>query len=70
MTKKNKKENLNILKTLRLNWFELLILKIALLSFGILIGANWPGIIMDWSAPILIIAIVSSFYVVLVWWKE
>lgn len=60
----------NIFKTLRLTWFEAFVLKVSLLTVGILIGANWPGIVQDWATPLLILAIVSSVYAILVWWKE
>jgi hypothetical protein len=63
-------KHFNIFKTLKLNWFELFVLKIAILTVGILIGANWPGVVLDWATPLLIIAVVSSIYFVLVWWKE
>jgi hypothetical protein len=62
--------HLNIFKTLRLHWYEAVILKIAILSFGILIGANWPTIVLDWATPLLIVAVVTSLYAILVWWKE
>ncbi len=70
MAKKNTNNHLNIFKTLKLQWYEVMFFKISLLSVGILIGANWPAIIQDWATPILIIALVSSVYAVLVWWKE
>lgn len=61
---------MKILKTIHLKWYEALALKIALLTVGILIGATWPGIINDWSMPILIIAVVSSIYAIIIWIKE
>ena len=67
---KNHTNHLRIFKTLRLHWYEALLLKISLLSVGILIGANWPGIVLDWATPLLIVAVVSSLYAILVWWKE
>lgn len=69
MTKKHP-NHLNVFKVLRLHWYEALVLKIAILSVGILIGANWPGIVLDWATPLLIIAVASSLYAILVWWKE
>lgn len=62
--------HLNVFKSVRLHWYEALFIKISLLSIGILIGANWPGIVLDWATPILIVAVVSSLYAILVWWKE
>lgn len=70
MAKKNTNNHLDIFKTLKLQWYEVMFFKISLLSVGILIGANWPAIIQDWATPILIIALVSSVYAVLIWWKE
>lgn len=67
---KQQVNHFNIFKTLRLNWFEMFVLKISLLTVGILIGANWPGIVQDWATPLLIVALVSSIYAILVWWKE
>ncbi len=60
----------NPFKELRLTWFEAFILKVSLLSVGILIGANWPDIILDWATPLLIVAIVTSVYAIIIWWKE
>ncbi len=60
----------NPFKELRLTWFEAFILKISLLSVGILIGANWPDIILDWATPLLVIAIVTSVYAIIIWLKE
>ena len=67
---KNHTNHLSIFKTLRLHWYEALFLKISLLSIGILIGANWPAIVLDWATPLLIVAVVASLYAILVWWKE
>ena len=62
--------HLNVFKTLKLHWYEAVMLKIAILSVGILIGANCPAIVLDWTTPILIVAVASSLYAILVWWKE
>lgn len=70
MKTKKRVNHFNIFKTLKLNWFELFVLKVSILTVGILIGANWPGIISDWATPLLIIAVVASVYFILVWWKE
>ncbi len=59
-----------VFKSVKLKWYEGLALKIALLSIGILIGANWPGIISDWATPLLIIAVVTSVWAAVVWLKE
>ncbi len=53
---------MKVLKSVHLEWYEALAVKIALLSTGILIGANWPGIIHDWSLPLLILVVVTSVY--------
>lgn len=70
MAKKITNNHLNIFKTLKLQWYEVMFFKISLLSVGILIGANWPAIIQDWATPLLIVAIVASLYTILIWWKE
>ena len=70
MAKKNTNNHLNIFKTLKLQWYEVMFFKISLLSVGILIGANWPAIIQDWATPLLIVAIVASLHTIIIWWKE
>ena len=57
---------MKIFKSVSFAWYEISALKVALLGIGVLIGANWPDIIHDWSLPILIAAIVASVYGTLV----
>ena len=42
---------MNIFKDFTLKWWQAGIFKIALLSFGIIIGSAWPELLRGWTAP-------------------
>jgi hypothetical protein len=61
---------MNIWKTSSFKWWQLGILKIALLMIGIAIGANWPEIFVSYTWTLVIAGLVLSVYIWFVWLKD
>ena len=61
---------MNIFKSFTLKWWQGSLLKIAMISLGIVIGATWPEIFVNWVTVLLIVSIVSASYITYIWWKQ
>jgi len=61
---------MNIFKSFTLKWWQGSLLKIALVSFGIIIGANWPEVFASWTLVLLVLFLVLGTYLKVVWWRQ
>ena len=61
---------MNPFKSFTLKWWQGGLLKIALISLGIAIGANWPELFADWINALLILFLILAGYITIVWWKQ
>jgi hypothetical protein len=58
---------MNIFKSTRFTWYQLGLLKWAVLFIGIAIGAYWPEVFAPYVMALLIIGILISVYLIFVW---
>jgi hypothetical protein len=58
---------MNIFKSTRFTWYQLGLLKWAVLFIGIAIGAYWPEVFAPYVMTLLIIGILISVYLIFVW---
>lgn len=61
---------MNPFKSFTLKWWQGSLLKIALISLGITIGATWQELFADWTGILLAIFLVLCGYITIVWWKQ
>jgi hypothetical protein len=61
---------MNIFKTKSLTWWQVSLLKICVLAFGLAIGANWPELFVGYTTLLVTITIVLSIYLAFVWFKK
>ena len=61
---------MNILKPITLLWWQVSIFKLSLISAGVYIGATWPELFEKWTTVILVIFIVTTLYLLPVWFKN
>lgn len=59
-----------IFKTKSVKWWEISLLKICVLAFGLTIGANWPEIFVRYTTTLIVITVVLSIYFAFVWFKD
>ncbi len=52
-----------------LTWWQVGILKISVLSAGILVGALWHEVFVPYSGPLLVLALGTGVYSAYVWGK-
>lgn len=57
-------------KEYKLNWKQISIFKLALLSIGMIIGAYLADFIKDYVAVFLVVAIISSAYTIVIALKQ
>lgn len=53
-----------------LKWWQVSLLKICVLAFGLVIGANWPEIFVGYTIVLIVITVVLSIYLAFVWLQE
>ncbi len=51
-------------------WWQVGLLKLSLLSLGVIIGATWPGLFVDWRDVLLVVFVVPAFYLTYVWFRQ
>jgi len=61
---------MKLFKSYTLKWWQGSLFKIALISLGIAIGANWPEIFADWTNTLLILFLALGGYISIIWWKQ
>jgi len=61
---------MNIFKTFTFKWWQAALLKVSLLSLGLMIGAAWADIFNAWRPELLVLFVLSTVYVTWLWWKQ
>jgi len=61
---------MNIFKSYTYTWWQVGILKLALVTVGIFIGSYWPGVWIKLMTPVALIAILASAYTVYISLKQ
>ena len=52
-----------------LEWWQIGLLKISMIAFGIALGATWPGVFAGWLAPLWLVFIAGAVYMKYVGFK-
>jgi hypothetical protein len=51
-------------------WWQVGLLKLSLLSLGVVVGLTWPGVFVGWREVLLILFVAPAFYVTYVWFSQ
>ena len=54
---------MNIFKNYTFSWWQIGIFKLALLCFGVVIGAYWHEVFSQYFTALLVVGIVSAIYI-------
>ncbi len=60
---------MNIFKSTNFTWWQLGMLKWAVLFIGIAIGATWPDLFSKYVVLLLVVGLVLSAYLGVVWFR-
>lgn len=52
------------------SWWQVGILKLAVLCFGVAVGANWPAAFQPYTTLLVIVGAVSGLSIAYVWLKQ
>ncbi|HEX5774707.1 MAG TPA: hypothetical protein VFY28_01960 [Candidatus Paceibacterota bacterium] len=61
---------MNILTRGSYTWWQIGLLKLALLSIGIAIGANWPETFLPLTSILIVITVVLGLYLAVAWFRS
>ena len=61
---------MHIFKTVAMAWWQIGLLKLALLCIGIAIGAYWPAVFLPYAGLLIILGIAIGIYIGSVWLKR
>jgi hypothetical protein len=61
---------MNLFKTFTLLWWQASVLKVGLLSVGIIIGALWSSFFRRYVVTLGVVAILTLSYVTFVWARQ
>ena len=61
---------MNIFKSTNFTWWQLGLLKWAVLFIGIAVGATWPEVFSSYAVLLLIIGLVLSVYLGVIWFRS
>jgi hypothetical protein len=59
-----------LFKSFTFAWWQLGLLKLSLLSLGIVVGATWSGVFMGWRDLLVVLFVAPAFYLSYVWLKQ
>ena len=51
-------------------WWQLGLLKLSLLSLGVVVGSTWPGVFEGWRDLLVVLFVIPAFYVSHLWLKQ
>jgi len=63
-------KSMNIFKTFTLKWWQASIFKLALISFGIILGVYFQAFFLQWIVPVTIVCVLCMLYSIGLWWRE
>lgn len=61
---------MGIFKSVTFSWWQIGVFKLALLSFGIILGVSYQSFFQQWIVFVMITFVVPALYTLKVWWKQ
>lgn len=61
---------MNIFTSHKMSLWQVGILKLAVLCFGVAIGANWPMVFQQYTIFLVIVGAASGLYIAYIWMKQ
>ncbi len=51
-------------------WWHFSLLKLSMVSLGLVVGSTWPGVFAGWRSLLLVLFVAPAFYVSYLWVKQ
>ncbi len=61
---------MNLFKSFTLKWWQAGLLKVSLISLGIILGVYFQEFFLQWIVLVTIAFVVPAIYIASVWWKQ
>lgn len=62
--------SMNLFKSTKFTWWQLGLLKWAVLFIGVAVGATWPELLAPYALVLLVIGLIISVYLGVVWLRD
>jgi hypothetical protein len=59
-----------LFKSVTFTWWQVGLLKVSLLSLGVVVGSTWPELFVGWRDLLLLLFVVPAFYVTYLWFRQ
>lgn len=57
-------------KSFTFAWWQLSLLKLSLVSLGVIVGSTWPEVFVGWRDLLAVLFVAPAFYVSYLWLKQ
>ncbi len=57
-------------KSFTFTWWQVGLLKLSLLSLGVLVGSPWPGVFLGRREVLVVLFVVPAFYITYLWFRQ
>ena len=64
------RRQMTLFNPITFTWWQVSILKLSLLSLGVVVGATWPGVFGGWREVLVVLFVVPAFYLTYVWFRQ
>lgn len=64
------KRKMKLFRSFTFAWWHLSLLKLSLLSLGMIVGSTWPEVFAGWRDLLMVLFVAPAFYVSYVWLKQ
>jgi hypothetical protein len=61
---------MTVFKSFTFAWWQLGVLKLALLSLGVVVGSTWPEVFVGWRDLLVVLFVVPAFYITYLWFRQ
>jgi hypothetical protein len=64
------RRTMTLFRSVTFTWWQVGLLKMSLLSLGVVVGSTWPDLFVGWRDLLAILFVVPAFYLTYLWFRQ